>query len=115
MSALPNYELHSYYSFLAGMFPVGTTGRSLSTNNEDEAVDSTFALGELAQLTVNNDVENSYDVSKTEILSIYILCRCHIHLIYMQIIRRWHLLKNHTGKHGMLNIRYVVILMALEH
>lgn len=98
------------------MFPVGTAGRSLSTNNEDDSVDSAFALGELAQLTVNNDVENSYDVSKTEILSIHILCRYHVHLIYMLIIiRRWNLLKNHTGKHGMLNIRYVVILMASGH
>lgn len=36
---------------------------SIAASNEEEGVDSAFALGELAQLTVNNDVENSYDVS----------------------------------------------------
>jgi len=39
-----------------------TPGRGIAPSNEDENVDSAFALGELAQLTVNNDVENSYDV-----------------------------------------------------
>ncbi len=45
------------------MFPVVSPSRSISSTNEDETVDSSFALGELAQLTVNNDAENSYDVS----------------------------------------------------
>lgn len=44
------------------MFQV-VTPMSIAASNEDEGVDSAFALGELAQLTVNNDVENSYDVS----------------------------------------------------
>lgn len=35
----------------------------MTSNSEEEIVDTSFALGELAQLTVNNDVENSYDVS----------------------------------------------------
>lgn len=48
----------------SGMFQVVTPGRGITSSNEDEGVDSTFALGELAQLTVNNDVENSYDVSE---------------------------------------------------
>lgn len=39
------------------------SGRGLTSKTDDEAVDSALGLGELAQLTINNDVENSYDVS----------------------------------------------------
>lgn len=44
------------------MFQV-VSSMSIAASSEDEGGDSAFALGELAQLTVNNDVENSYDVS----------------------------------------------------
>lgn len=46
-----------------------TPGRGIASSNEDEGVDSAFALGELAQLTVNNDVENSYDVRANDHLA----------------------------------------------
>ncbi|XP_065225821.1 striatin-3 isoform X2 [Planococcus citri] len=46
----------------SGMFQV-VSSMSIAASNEDEGGDSAFALGELAQLTVNNDVENSYEMS----------------------------------------------------
>ena len=49
-----------FFLFAGGIFV--SPGKGITPSNEDEGVDSAFALGELAQLTVNNDVENSYDV-----------------------------------------------------
>lgn len=43
-------------------FLIVSSGRGLTSKSDDDAVDSALGLGELAQLTINNDVENSYDV-----------------------------------------------------
>ena len=37
--------------------------RRVGMPEEEEAIDSTLGLGELAQLTVNNEAEAAYDVS----------------------------------------------------
>lgn len=34
--------------------------------NEEENIDSSLGLGELAQLTVNNEAESTYDISNTK-------------------------------------------------
>lgn len=34
--------------------------------NDEENVDSSLGLGELAQLTVNNDAENTYDIASSK-------------------------------------------------
>lgn len=34
--------------------------------NDEENVDSTLGLGELAQLTVNNDAESTYDIASSK-------------------------------------------------
>jgi hypothetical protein len=86
-------------------------GRGISSSNEDEGVDSAFALGELAQLTVNNDVENSYDVGFTSFSFLenrLPLC------LDLSTFFRWLPLRNRTEKLGVLNIHYVVISMAFE-
>lgn len=46
-------------------YPAGTGGRSLGIG-DDETSDTGLGLGELAQLTVNNDAEASYDVASSK-------------------------------------------------
>jgi hypothetical protein len=43
-------------------YPAGPR-RSLGTMGDEEGLDAALGLGELAQLTVNNEAEAAYDVS----------------------------------------------------
>ncbi|KAF5280493.1 hypothetical protein FQA39_LY18038 [Lamprigera yunnana] len=47
-------------------FQSGAPGRRPLCLNDEENVDSGLGLGELAQLTVNNDAETSYDISSSK-------------------------------------------------
>lgn len=40
--------------------------RAIGINDEDN-VDSSLGLGELAQLTVNNDAESTYDIASSKV------------------------------------------------
>lgn len=46
-------------------FQGGTARRTLGLN-EDENIDSVLGLGELAQLTVNNDAVTTYDIASSK-------------------------------------------------
>jgi len=52
--------------FLGGPGGLGfasNSRRPMGTMGDDEGLDSSLGLGELAQLTVNNEAEAAYDVS----------------------------------------------------
>lgn len=59
--------------------------RRVGMPEEEEVIDSTLGLGELAQLTVNNEAEAAYDVSLSIqlLVSKYVNMYFIIHCIYL--------------------------------
>lgn len=93
---------------------------ALALAGDEEGVDGHLGLGELAQLTVNNEAEASYDVNEANSLTFFYMaplynCSLTSLLIIFTFVNRFRSIRNRSARRGMQSIRCVVTLTACVH